>query len=238
MVSGLLDPYADDPNEILEGSGIEVGGFRLALEPYQSLDEELVKRRLDTLLGTPSTLKTSFRDGTFVGEGSADSGWLRAARLRLGAISLVERYDFTGVSVLLTPEMTATIERIQQLEVFMLRGTTRIRPESVEAIARLSEQITLLLDQASENSRPLAIEIVGHTDRSGTEASNLRLSARRAVLVRDLLVENGIPAELLRTRGIGSEEYAGDAEDALSIERRRRVSLRVEVGEVQSQGGR
>ena len=235
VVSGLVDPYADDPNDILVGAGIEAGGFQLALEPYQSLDGELVKRRLDSLLGTPSTLNTSFRDGTFVARGGADDRWLRSARRRLGTISLVENYDFSGVKALLTPEMTATIERIQQLEVFMVRGATRIRPESIEAIARLSRQITLLQDQTAESGRPLTIEIVGHTDRSGTETSNLRLSGRRAALVRDLLVDSGIPSELLRTRAAGSDEYVGDAQDEQSADRSRRVSVRVEMGEVQSQ---
>ena len=235
VVSGLQDPFADDPTDILEGSGIEAEGFRLELEPYQSLHAELVKRRLDSRLATPPTLTTSFRSDIFFAEGSADDRWLREARRRLEVISLVDEYDFSRVTVSVTPEMEAAVERIQQLEVFMMRGTTRIRPESAQAVAQLSERITLLLDQAAESGRPVMIEIIGHTDRSGREAANLRLSARRARRVRDLLVENGIPAGLLRTRGVGSQEYVGDPGEEESSHASRRVSLRVGVGDVQGQ---
>ena len=195
----------------------------------------MVKRRLDSYLGTPSTLSTSFRNGIFFAEGSADDRWLREARLRLNTISLVDKYDFSGVAVLLPADMTATIERISRLQVFMELSSTRIRTESLEAVTRLSEQITRLLDQVAESGRPIAIEIIGHTDRSGTETANLHLSARRALRVRDLLVENGIPAELLGTRGIGSQQYVGDPDDEQAAQHRRRVSLRVDVGDVQWQ---
>ena len=235
VVNGLQDPYADDPTNILEGSGIEAGGFRLELEPYQSLDAEMVKWRLGSYLGTPSTLSTSIRNGIFFAEGSADDRWPREARLRLNTISLVDKYEFSGVAVLLPADMTATIERIRRLQVFMERCSTRIRTESLEAVTRLSEQITRLLAQVAESGRPMAIEIIGHTDRSGTETANLHLSARRALRVRDLLVENGIPNELLGTRGIGSQQYVGDPDDEQAAQHSRRVSLRVDVGDVQWQ---
>jgi OOP family OmpA-OmpF porin len=49
-----------------------------------------------------------------------------------------------------------------------------------------------------------AIEIQGHTDRSGNAASNRRLSQKRAEAVRTALVEAGVPQVILTAKGYGS----------------------------------
>ncbi|MFZ0132312.1 MAG: OmpA family protein [Desulfobacterales bacterium] len=51
-----------------------------------------------------------------------------------------------------------------------------------------------------------AIEIQGHTDSSGPEAYNLALSERRAVAVRDALVQRGVAPERLATIGFGESQ--------------------------------
>jgi OOP family OmpA-OmpF porin len=51
-----------------------------------------------------------------------------------------------------------------------------------------------------------AIEVVGHTDRIGTEAANQVLGLRRAQAVRQLLVENGIAPSQVTARSAGSQE--------------------------------
>jgi outer membrane protein OmpA-like peptidoglycan-associated protein len=48
-----------------------------------------------------------------------------------------------------------------------------------------------------------SIEIVGHTDDRGGDASNQALSERRARAVRDVLVRDGVTAERITTRGAG-----------------------------------
>ena len=47
------------------------------------------------------------------------------------------------------------------------------------------------------------IEIVGHTDNTGTAALNQDLSQRRAVAVRDLLLTAGVPSNRLSAAGAG-----------------------------------
>ena len=47
------------------------------------------------------------------------------------------------------------------------------------------------------------ILIEGHTDASGSDAYNERLSLRRAQAVRDYLITRGVPADWLQTRGVG-----------------------------------
>lgn len=52
----------------------------------------------------------------------------------------------------------------------------------------------------------LTVEIQGHTDSIGSEQYNLDLSERRAIAVKQHLVESGVDASRLTTKGLGESE--------------------------------
>lgn len=57
-----------------------------------------------------------------------------------------------------------------------------------------------------------AVEVIGHTDSLGSDAYNQRLSERRAVAVKNYLVEKGVPAERVTAIGRGESEAKQTAE--------------------------
>ena len=78
-----------------------------------------------------------------------------------------------------------------------------------EASAALLPASRMLLDEVATALEPCSgaiIAIKGHTDKSGNEADNLALSMDRARVVREALVQRGIPRASLRARGMGSSE--------------------------------
>ncbi len=86
----------------------------------------------------------------------------------------------------------------------LLRART-IRFE--ESSSRMDIGSTALIDEVAAALRPCLgaiIQITGHTDNSGPEPGNIELSTERANAVRAALVRRGIPADGLRTRGMGS----------------------------------
>ncbi|HWK41001.1 MAG TPA: OmpA family protein [Croceibacterium sp.] len=86
----------------------------------------------------------------------------------------------------------------------LLRART-IRFE--EGSAKIDQASEALIDEVSDALRPCLgsiIAVTGHTDSSGPEPGNLALSRLRADSVRDALIARGIPADGLRTRGVGS----------------------------------
>lgn len=88
----------------------------------------------------------------------------------------------------------------------LLRSRTIRFEESSTRIDAASED---LVDEVAQSLRPCLgsiIAITGHTDSSGPEPGNLALSRARAEAVRDALIRHGIPADGLRTRGVGSSE--------------------------------
>lgn len=53
----------------------------------------------------------------------------------------------------------------------------------------------------------IRLDVIGHTDRIGTDAANIALSQRRADAVRNQLLSSGrLKPDQIRTRGVGSRD--------------------------------
>ena len=75
--------------------------------------------------------------------------------------------------------------------------------------ATLKPEGRQVLDQVADQARTLELETliaVGHTDSTGPEAYNLKLSERRANSVKEYLVSKGIPADRIYTEGKGEAD--------------------------------
>ena len=59
---------------------------------------------------------------------------------------------------------------------------------------------------AAGNSRAIKLEVIGHTDTSGSPTYNQRLSLRRAEAVRQALIAKGVPASLITIEGRGETD--------------------------------
>ncbi|MCK0094151.1 OmpA family protein [Yoonia sp. F2084L] len=83
-------------------------------------------------------------------------------------------------------------------------GTATITAAS---IASLEDLAVIAADCAQDD---LTLEIEGHTGDAGGVAANLLLSDGRAKAVRDVLVNNGVPARSVRAVGFGGSEPIAD----------------------------
>ncbi|WP_340589465.1 OmpA family protein [Erythrobacter alti] len=107
----------------------------------------------------------------------------------------------------------------------LLRART-IRFE--ESSSRMDTGSRELLDEVAAALRPCLgaiIQITGHTDNSGPEPGNIALSSERARAVRAALLRRGIPADGLRTRGVGSRSPVEGLDPADPANRRIEFSV-------------
>jgi outer membrane protein OmpA-like peptidoglycan-associated protein len=93
-----------------------------------------------------------------------------------------------------------------------------LRPKHRELLSRIAGVLL--------TAKGYSIYVYGHTDDVGAESYNLNLSERRARAVRDYLVDAGVSADIISTRGYGksSPRVAGTTDEA------RAKNRRVEVG--------
>jgi len=69
------------------------------------------------------------------------------------------------------------------------------------------------------------VRVDGHADASGKAAYNQQLSERRAQSVAKALIDVGMPAQNIRTRGLGSSQPVADNRTSAGRTENRRVSI-------------
>ena len=71
-----------------------------------------------------------------------------------------------------------------------------------------------LLHGLSASAAQETLNIIGYTDRIGSDAYNMELSQRRAQSVRNYLVQRGIPAATIHAEGRGNSAPLVQCDDA------------------------
>jgi OOP family OmpA-OmpF porin len=117
---------------------------------------------------------------------------------------------------------TATVQQIPVAERIALDADTlfdfdkaSLRPDGRVALSEFAAQNAAVSDAH--------VTVVGHTDRIGSEAYNQSLSERRAATVRDYLIEAGLTASRISTKGMGEQTPLTRGEDCREIKRARLI---------------
>ena len=97
-------------------------------------------------------------------------------------------------------------------------GRDALTPSSYAVLDQLAEQLL--------GAPSLRLEISGHTDATGSRATNLQLSLARAEAVRAYLVLQGVPGERLVATGYGPDMPIANNRTAQGRAMNRRVELR------------
>jgi OOP family OmpA-OmpF porin len=98
-------------------------------------------------------------------------------------------------------------------------NSAQLTPSASETLRRVAD--------ALRGEPNLRAEIAGHTDSSGADDYNLRLSQERANSVLQFLVAQGIERNRLEARGYGEGRPVADNTSAAGRERNRRVEFQV-----------
>ncbi|MEY3631728.1 MAG: hypothetical protein RL408_1282 [Bacteroidota bacterium] len=107
---------------------------------------------------------------------------------------------------------TATVNNL-----FFDLGKATLKPESEPELKRIL--------QVMKDNKSLVIEISGHTDNTGSDEINNKLSLERANAVKDNLLKGGIDTARIRTKGYGKSKPKADN----ATEEGRQINRRVEI---------
>ncbi|NLD67720.1 MAG: OmpA family protein [Limnobacter sp.] len=232
QLSGLRDPLAADPDELLRLSGLDPARVHASWQPYQALNPSLVLQRLQALLAPPPTAGLAVDGDRIVASGEASAAWLQKAR------------DIGRTLPAGTPQLElAAVRDLDDGELGRLR-------RDIEAKAVLFDfgevipggAFDATLDEVAEGIRQLAelsarlgvvprVTITGHSDSTGRSSANLSVSVARAEVVRALLIKRGVGPETVTVRGAGPLEPLNREESEAERSLNRRVSFRVAIDE-------
>jgi OmpA-OmpF porin, OOP family len=89
-------------------------------------------------------------------------------------------------------------------------GVEDIQPQGRTELAAIAARL--------KDSKATLVQVIGHTDRIGSESDNQALSQRRAQTVREFLIQNGVAAEGLAAHGAGESQPLKQCADSLPHE--------------------
>ena len=122
----------------------------------------------------------------------------------------------TGVDVIRSGELL--LLRLPASGTFDV-GSSEIKPQAVSTVA----EIGLTLKKFNQS----LVDVLGHTDSTGTAAANMTLSQKRAESVAKQLRAKGVSASRIATRGYGSTYPIGDNGTDPGRALNRRVEIKV-----------
>lgn len=150
--------------------------------------------------------------GAAVGAGG---GYLWSKHMAEQKAAMEQATQGTGVSVSQTPDNRLKLDIPS--DVSFDTGRYDIKPNLRPVLDRFATTL---------NQNPVTVvTIIGHTDSTGTDAINNRLSVNRAAATRDYLVARGVAASRIAIEGHGSREPIADNATAAGRAKNRRVEI-------------
>ena len=170
------------------------------------------------VIGGSQSSGKGIRNGALIGGAVAGLGtYIWSSRMEAQKRAMEESTQGTGVQV------TQTKENLLQLDI----------PSDISFAvnrAEIRSDFRPILDRFAQTlvSNPAAtVQIIGHTDSSGTDAINNPLSVNRAASTRDYLVGRGVQPSRIMIDGRGAWEPVADNGSAEGRAKNRRVEIYV-----------
>jgi hypothetical protein len=101
--------------------------------------------------------------------------------------------------------------------VYFAFNSTALTPDAQKTIGAAAA--------AFKSGAGVHVQVVGYTDRAGSSAYNIRLSKRRADVVRAALVKDGVAAAAIADMGRGEDSPAVPTADGVRNPQNRRVTI-------------
>jgi outer membrane protein OmpA-like peptidoglycan-associated protein len=102
-------------------------------------------------------------------------------------------------------------------------GKADLKPQAKTALKEMAD----IMKKYPEN----ILSVNGYTDNTGSSRINEELSAKRADAVKGVLVADGLPANVISTKGLGPAQPVADNKTPQGRQKNRRVEIEVTVDE-------
>jgi outer membrane protein OmpA-like peptidoglycan-associated protein len=222
---GNLRSYPHHYLNLYRSSGIALAMAQVShLDPIRGIDEQLVPFKLQVDGDTDAPDYAILYAGTDRAAQVPNANFGRSDHIEFQVNANNDRRAYLR-GILVAMHGDPLYDALVSTGVYTTRGilfdvnSARLRPESTPTLGELASTL-------ARNSE-LAVEIEGHTDSDGDDASNLDLSQRRAEAVVAYLTDQGISASRLTAVGKGESEPVADNASAAGRQQNRRSVIRV-----------
>jgi len=180
------------------------GITQLQIEQLVSVDHpEQILARARATLTPPSTVILRLDNDVLYGSGEAPHRWLVEARKRAPTIPGIKWWREEQLVDTTLKALTVFKDEVEKYSLRFIKGT--VRPDSGQEMVpvQMATAIRQLVDAATAVHYSVQIEVLGHTDKTGSVEENLRLAQGRAEYVIAALRSQDLPEIKLTAVGAG-----------------------------------
>jgi len=227
VVRGLRDPLSADPAQLIRASDVNSASGEFHWGGYYSLDDGMVQQRAIALLAPPSGAHLAVKDGVLQVSGGGTAKWVKDVQAKAPLVPGVRSVEFAPE---LQPDQLAITEGKSQIQGAVIRfplASAVLSSTERTVLKTVSQNIQALMATARARNQEISVEVIGHTDSTGAETSNLNLSQRRADRVAWELAQNGIAENLLHAHGVGITQPLRPEDSESNREFNRSATFRV-----------
>ena len=227
-ISGLRDPLAADPTQLISAAEIDPQNVVSRWEPYISLDPQFITKRAEKLLQPPPTTNLKVdRHGILYMTGAAPQQWISQAKkiaLNLPGVTQVQTDRLIEIEL---QELLKTKTELEREILLFINDRSQLLPNQQQKLEKVVAAIQKLTNTAPTLNKKVRIEIKGHADSDGSTKHNMFLSQARADRILSALVSRGIKSTDITAIGVGTQEPWRQDVSQNNREMNRRVSFKV-----------
>ncbi|MFA3792745.1 OmpA family protein [Aliiglaciecola sp. SL4] len=221
-LSILRDPDAIEVEKWLTEQSIDASKILLLEKQYLSLEASLIKTRLKTILAKYPQIEVDWQQKIPVLTGSLPNVQRLALATKIHAIPGLTYAEelISGIKA----EELATINKdnpeilmalfeinkanIDSTQVEFEKGQSALNEKAKDQLRTFASYLRTTIELSKKLGLNVGLIIMGASDSSGSINYNKSLSQKRALIVRQFLVEEGIEGQYLNAIGLGVVENA------------------------------
>ena len=196
LVRGLRDPLAQSVDNIAAGLDLDASRIEASMQPFQSLEPEIVLMRAERLLGQPGNVRYEVDGETLRVSGDAPAAWKDGLEARASGLTGIDRLDVSGLTSTDLERLLARFAELDGRRFFFGDDATLVDGDE-DALRAYASQIGELSESARAMGREIRVTVTGSTDTTGGERLNAELAGRRADVAAVALAAVGVNSERL-----------------------------------------
>lgn len=206
-VRGLRDPLAMEVAEIAETVDIPAERLSASMQPFQSLQPEILAQRAAQMFDKPESVNLSVSGTMLVASGEAPAAWRQALQSRFSNLAGIDRLDISGLQASDWQQFEDRIASLNNRKFFFSSGLDLVEGDQ-DKLREFASELATLLDDARDLEYSLSVTTRGSADSIGDAAANAALADRRATFAATVLASAGVEARVMRQTELRMAEGA------------------------------
>ncbi|MBD6616552.1 OmpA family protein [Komarekiella sp. 'clone 1'] len=205
FIFGMRDPLAVDPNTLIQQTNLNPKTISSQWKPYLSLEPQFITKRVEELLQPPKSVSLQVdNNGILQVTGFASRQWIQEARKLWHFIPGVTQFQETSFVELELKQLELYKNQIEQTQLFFREGSIELIPGETDKLNNFVLGLQKLLNIVNYLEKNVEIQIIGHTNTTGTEQNNMLLSQARANKILSHINFQKINTSKFRAIGVSS----------------------------------